>query len=162
MKRAGPCGPARAFGEDFKPFGSGLAGGHPAQPFGAAAQQFDHGQQADRDDHEDRRNGKDRGADLFAQAGKHLPRERFLTGRADKEHHDDFVKRGDEGEQTARDHARQDQRHLHAEEGCDRIGPHIRRRAGQRAVKAYQCRGDGDDDETRCFLIGPSLEPGYP
>ena len=40
---------------------------------------------------------------------------------------------GDEGKQRARDDPRQDQRHLHLEEGGDRPGAHAgRRRAGGR------------------------------
>ena len=71
----------------------------------------------------------------------------FCVGGADEEHDDDLVEGGDEGEERAGDHAGQDERHLHLEEGGDRAGAEVGGGADQALVEADQRRGDGDDDE---------------
>jgi hypothetical protein len=93
---------------------------HAAQPLVPAAQHLEHDQQHHRDRDQDRGHRQDRRADLFAQAGEHLPGQRLLPRRAEEQHHHHLVEGGDEGEQRARDHAGQDQRHLHLEEGAHR------------------------------------------
>ena len=126
-----------------------LGRAHTAQALRSAAQQFHRGQKQDRDDDQNRRNSQDSGRNLLTNAAEHLPRDRTLAHIRQLQHRHDLVKARDKGKKRPGNDPRQNQWHLHLEEGTDRPRPHIRAGPGQGLIKARQ-GGRHRDDHKWC------------